>query len=99
GVAGVCAWPEGWSMRKGRTALIDAGVILLVSTLAAAVWLFGGNATEISAFNGQLISAVTFEGVVIWVAVLGFSFLFARIPRLPARPDNSRTNQDEPTFG
>jgi uncharacterized membrane protein YecN with MAPEG domain len=71
----------------------------LALNLAAAVWLFSGNATEISAFNGQLISAVAFEGVVIWVVVLGFSFLFARIPHLPARPNNSRTNQDEPTFG
>jgi hypothetical protein len=60
-------------------------VILLTLNLAAAVWLFSGNATEISAFNAQLISAVAFQGVVIWLAVLGFSFLFARIPCLPPR--------------
>ena len=98
GVATSYALAAVWSMLKGGRGLIEAAVILLVLNLAAAVWLFG-NATEISAFNGQLISAVAFEGVVIWVAVLGFSFLFARIPRLPAMPDNSRTNQDEPTFG
>jgi len=46
-----------------------------------------------------LIWAVAFEGAVIWMAVLGSSLLFARIPHLPATPDNSRTNQDEPTFG
>src|SRR5262249_48607534 len=93
GVATSYALAAVWSMLKGGRGLIEAAVILLVLNLAAA------NATEISAFNGQLISAVAFEGVVIWVAVLGFSFLFARIPRLPAMPDNSRTNQDEPTFG
>jgi len=88
-----------WSMLKGGRGLIEAALILLALNLAAAVWLFSGNATEVSAFNAPLISAVAFEGVVIWIAVLGFSFLFARIKRLPTRPDDSRTNQDEPTFG
>ena len=99
GVAASYALAAVWSMLKGARGLIEAALILLALNLAAAVWLFGGNATEISAFNGQLISAVAFEGVVIWIAVLGFSFLFARTPRLSARTDNSRTNQDEPTFG
>jgi len=99
GVAASYALAAVWSMLKGGRGLIEAALILLALNLAAAFWLFGGNMTEISAFNGQLISAVAFEGVVIWVAVLGFSFLFARIPRLPARPNNSQTNQDEPTFG
>jgi hypothetical protein len=99
GVAASYVLAAMWSVLKGGRGLIDAALVLLALNLAAAVWLFLGNATEISAFNGQLISAVAFEGVVIWIAVLGFSFLSARIPRLPARPDNSRTDQDEPTFG
>ena len=99
GVAASYALAAMWSILKGGRGLIEAALILLALNLAAAVWLFSGNATEISAFNGQLISAVAFEGVVIWVVVLGFSFLFARIPRLPARPNNSRTSQDKPTFG
>jgi hypothetical protein len=99
GVAASYAHAAIWSMLRGGRGLIEVSLILLVLNLAAAVWLFSGNATEISAFNAQLISAVAFEGAVIWIAVLGFSFLFARIPRLRATPDNSRTNQDEPTFG
>src|SRR5262249_1730254 len=99
GVAASYALAAMWSMLNGGRGLIEAALILFALNLAAAVWLFSGNATEISTFNGQLISAVAFEGVVVLVAVLGFIFLSARIPRLPARPDNSRTNQDEPTFG
>ena len=99
GVAASYVLAAMWSVLKGGRGLIDAALVLLALNLAAAVWLFLGKATEISAFNGQLISAVAFEGVVIWIAVLGFSFLSARIPRLPARPDNSRTDQDERTFG
>src|SRR5262249_3383581 len=99
GVAASYVLAAMWSVLKGGRGLIDAALVLLALNLAAAVWLFLGKATEISAFNGQLISAVAFEGVVIWIAVLGFSFLSARIPRRPARPDNSRTDQDERTFG
>ena len=98
GVAASYALAAVWSMLKGGRGLIEAALMLLALNLAAAVWLFGGNATEISVFNGQLISAVAFEGMVIWAAVLGFSFLFARMPRLPASSDNARTNQDKPTF-
>ena len=99
GIAASYAVAAVWSMLRGGRGLIEAALILLVLNLAAAVWLLSSNATEISAFNAQLIWAVAFEGAVIWMAVLGSSLLFARIPRLPATPDNSRTNQDEPTFG
>jgi hypothetical protein len=99
GVAASYALAAIWSMLRGGRGLIEAALILLVLNLAAAVWLFSGKATEIYALNAQLISAVAFEGAVIWMAVLGSSFLFARIPSLPATPDNSRTSQGEPTFG
>ena len=99
GIAASYAVAAVWSMLRGGRGLVEAALILLVLNLAAAVWLLSSNATEISAFNAQLIWAVAFEGAVIWMAVLGSSLLFARIPHLPATPDNSRTNQDEPTFG
>jgi hypothetical protein len=99
GVAASYALAAVWSMLKGGKGLLEAALLLLVLNLAAAVWLFSGNPTEVSAFNAQLISAVAFEGVVIWMSLLGFSFLLARIARLPARPDDSRRKEDEPTFG
>jgi hypothetical protein len=99
GVAASYAVAAAWSMVRGGRGVIEAALILVALNLAAAVWLFSADATEALAFNAPLTSAVAFEGVVIWITLLGFSFLSARIPRLPARPDHSPTNQDEPTFG
>ena len=51
-----------WSMLKGGRGVIEAALILVALNLAAAVWLFGLGATEVSAFNAPLISTVAFEG-------------------------------------
>src|SRR5262249_26462734 len=62
GVAAGYALAAVWSMLKGGRGLIEAALILLALNLAAAIWLFGSNAIEVSAFNAQLISAVCFLG-------------------------------------
>jgi hypothetical protein len=90
GVAASYALAAVWSMLRGGRGLIEAVLTLLTFNLAAALWLFGANATE-GTFNTQLISAVAFEGMVIWTAALGIIFLIARIPRLPTTPANSPT--------
>lgn len=89
GVAASYVFAAVWSMLRGGRGLIEAVLTLLALNLGAAAWLFGANATEASAFNAQLIWAVAFEGVVVWTTVLGVIFLFARVPRPSATPDNS----------
>ena len=66
---------------------------LLALNLGEAVWLVSGIATEALAFNARLISAVAFEGVVVWMTVLGIILLCPRTVRT-AGPGNSPTHQD-----
>lgn len=78
---------------EGRRGLLEAVLTLLVFNLGAAAWLFGANATEVSAFNAQLIWAVAIEGVVILASMLGFIFLFAGASRPPTTTADSRKNR------
>jgi len=99
GVAATYALTAVWSMLRGGRGVIEAVLALLALNLGVAAWLVSGIATEASAFNARLISAVAFEGVVVWTAALGIILLLARKPCGPAGPGNSPTHQDEPTFG
>ena len=93
GVAATYALAAVWSMLRGGRGLIETVLALLALNLGAAVWLVSGIATEASAFNARLISAVAFEGVVVWMTVLGIILLCPRTVRT-AGPGNSPTHQD-----
>ena len=67
-------------MLRGGRGLIEAVLALLALNLGATAWLVSGIVIEASAFNARLISAAAFEGVVVWMAVLGIILLLARRP-------------------
>ena len=91
GVAATYALAAVWSMLRGGRGVIETVLALLALNLGVAAWLFSGVATEAPAFNARLISAVAFEGVVVWMAVLGVILLLARRPHGPAGRGNSST--------
>jgi hypothetical protein len=99
GVAATYALAAVWSMLRGGRGVIETVLALLALNLGAAGWLVSDIAPETSAFNARLISAVVFEGAVVWMMVLGIIVLSARRPCGPAGPGNSPTHQDETTFG
>ena len=72
-----------WSMLRGGRGLIESVLILFALNLGATAWLVSGVVTEASAFNARLISAVAFEGVVVWMAVLSIILLLVREPVSP----------------
>ena len=79
-VAATYALAAVWSMLRGGRGLIESVLALLALNLGATAWLVSDIVTEGSAFNARLISAVAFEGVVVWMAVLGIILLLAREP-------------------
>jgi hypothetical protein len=81
GVAATYALAAVWSMLRGGRGLIETVLALLALNLGAAVWLVSGIATEASAFNARLIWAVAFEGVVVWMTVLGIILLCPKTMR------------------
>jgi len=93
GVAATYALAAVWSMLRGGRGLIETVLALLALNLGEAVWLVSGIATEALAFNARLISAVAFEGVVVWMTVLGIILLCPTTVRTPG-PGNSPTHQD-----
>jgi len=93
GVAATYALAAAWSMLRGGRGLIETVLALLALNLGAAVWLVSGIATEASAFNARLISAVAFEGVAVWMTALGIILLCPKtVPTCRARqsPDAPR---------
>jgi hypothetical protein len=83
GVAATYALAAVWSMLRGGRGLIESVLILFALNLGATAWLVSGVVTEASAFNARLISAVAFEGVVVWMAVLSIILLLVREPVSP----------------
>jgi hypothetical protein len=80
GVAATYALGVVWSMLRGGRGLIETVLALLALNLGVAAGLVSGIATEASAFDARLVSAVAFEGVVVWITILGIILLLARGP-------------------
>lgn len=84
GIAASYIVAAAWSLVRGAGGLIQAGMILLLSNVAAAVWLSRRGPAENPAADMSLISAVAFEGATVWLCVLLVCLLCSRDVRTGA---------------